>query len=103
MFLPYTPLHHLLLSALARPLVVTSGNRCDEPMVIDNDASLVTLGGIADGFLMNDRDIAVRYDDSVVQVTGGRPRLIRRARGYAPTALPLPVPTRRPLLVSAPS
>ncbi|HEY5456402.1 MAG TPA: carbamoyltransferase HypF [Acidothermaceae bacterium] len=97
-FLPYTPLHHLLLSELARPLVVTSGNRCDEPMAIDNDAGLVTLGGIADGFLMNDRDIAVRYDDSVVQVTGDRPRMIRRARGYAPTALALPVPTRRPLL-----
>ena len=97
-FLPYTPLHHLLLSELARPLVVTSGNRCDEPMVIDNDAALVTLGGIADGFLTNDRDIAVRYDDSVVQVTGNQPRMIRRARGYAPTALALPVPTSRPLL-----
>ena len=97
-FLPYTPLHHLLLAELARPLIVTSGNRCDEPMVVDNDAALVHLAGIADGFLTNDRDIAVRYDDSVVQVTGNRPRMIRRARGYAPTALALPVPAGRPLL-----
>ena len=97
-FLPYTPLHHLLLAELARPLIVTSGNRCDEPMVVDNDAALVTLAGIADGFLLHDRDIAVRYDDSVVQVTGNRPRMIRRARGYAPTALTLPLPARRPLL-----
>ena len=97
-FLPYTPLHHLLLAELARPLIVTSGNRCDEPMVVDNDAALVTLAGIADGFLMSDRDIAVRYDDSVVQVIANRPRIVRRARGYAPTALALPVPTRRPLL-----
>jgi hydrogenase maturation protein HypF len=97
-FLPYTPLHHLLLAEVARPLVVTSGNRCDEPMAVDNDAALVTLAGIADGFLMNDRDIAVRYDDSVVQVSGNRPRIVRRARGYAPVALALPVPTRRPLL-----
>ncbi len=97
-FLPYTPLHHLLLAELARPLIVTSGNRCDEPMVVDNDAALVTLAGIADGFLMSDRDIAVRYDDSVVQVIASRPRIVRRARGYAPTALALPVPARRPLL-----
>jgi hydrogenase maturation protein HypF len=97
-FLPYTPLHHLLLTELARPLIVTSGNRCDEPMVVDNDVALATLAGIADGFLMNNRDIAVRYDDSVVLVTGNRPRMMRRARGYAPTALALPVPTRRPLL-----
>ena len=97
-FFPYTPLHHLLLNELARPLVVTSGNRCDEPMAIDNDAALATLGGIADGFLTNDRDIAVRYDDSVVQATGNRPQMIRRARGYAPTAFALPIHTRRPLL-----
>jgi len=98
LFLPYTPLHHLLLAELARPLIVTSGNRCDEPMVIDNDAALLTLAGIADGFLMSDRDIAVRYDDSVVQVIGNRPRILRRARGYAPSAIALPVPARRPLL-----
>ena len=97
-FLPYTPLHHLLLAELARPLIVTSGNRCDEPMVIDNDAALSALGGIADGFLMSDRDIAVRYDDSVVQVIANRPRILRRARGYAPTAIALPVPARRPIL-----
>ena len=97
-FLPYTPLHHLLLAELARPLIVTSGNRCDEPMVIDNDAALITLGGIADGFLMHDREIAVRYDDSVLQVIGDRPRMMRRARGYAPAAFALPVPAERPLL-----
>ena len=97
-FLPYTPLHHLLLAELARPLIVTSGNRCDEPMVVDNDAALGSLASIADGFLMHNRDIAVRYDDSVVQVTCDRPRMMRRARGYAPTALTLPVPALRPVL-----
>ena len=97
-FLPCTPLHHLLLAELARPLIVTSGNRCDEPMAVDNDAALLTLAGIADGFLMSDRDIAVRYDDSVVQVIANRPRILRRARGYAPTAIALPVPAQRPIL-----
>lgn len=97
-FLPYTPLHELLLADLGFPLVVTSGNRRDEPMVVDDDDAIVALGDIADGFLQHDRDIVVRYDDSVVQVIGERPRMIRRARGYAPTALSLPIAARVPVL-----
>ena len=97
-FLPYTPLHDLLLTDIGRPVVVTSGNRCDEPMVVDNDDAVLVLGAIADGFLQHDRDIVVRYDDSVAQVIDKRPRMIRRARGYAPTALPLPIAARVPVL-----
>ncbi len=97
-FLPYTPLHHLLLRDVARPLVVTSGNRADEPIAIDDADAAERLDGIADGYLSHDRPIRARYDDSVVQVTGGVTRMIRRARGYAPTPLPLPVPASRPIL-----
>jgi hydrogenase maturation protein HypF len=97
-FLPNTPLHHLLLAELRRPLVVTSGNRTDEPMVCDNDRAIESLGRIADGFLQHDRDIAARYDDSVLQVVGDRPRMMRRARGYAPAALRLPLASRTPIL-----
>src|SRR5665213_1727814 len=97
-FLPNTPLHQLLLDDLRRPLVVTSGNRSDEPMVCDNDNALRSLARIADGFLQHDRDIAARYDDSVLQVVLDRPRMMRRARGYAPAALRLPLPSRTPIL-----
>lgn len=87
--LPNTPLHHLLLQRLARPIVLTSGNLCDEPQCIDNDEASARLGNIADYFLMHDRAIARRVDDSVVRVLAGAPRLLRRARGYAPTPLRL--------------
>jgi hydrogenase maturation protein HypF len=101
-FLPYTPLHHLLLRALARPLVVTSGNRADEPIAIDDADAWVRLGSIADGFLSHDRDIRTRYDDSVTRTVGGAETVIRRARGYAPAPLRLPVPARlRVLAVGA--
>ena len=98
LFLPSTPLHHLLLRDLDRPLVVTSGNGADEPMAIDDAVAAHRLSCIADGFLGHDRPIAVRYDDSVVQVVAGRALTIRRARGYAPAPLPLPVPARVPLV-----
>ncbi|MEU4689889.1 carbamoyltransferase HypF [Actinoplanes sp. NPDC023714] len=98
LFLPSTPLHHLLLRSLGRPLIVTSGNRADEPIAIDDDDATRRLAGIADGFLRHDRPIRARYDDSVVQVTAGRRRMIRRARGFAPGTLPLPVATPRPIL-----
>ncbi len=88
--LPYTPLHHLLLENLARPILLTSGNRSDEPQCIDNEEARERLGGIADYFLMHDRDIVNRLDDSVVRVMAEKPRLLRRARGYAPAPLPLP-------------
>ena len=88
--LPYTPLHHLLMENLARPIVLTSGNRSDEPQCIANDEARERLAGIADYFLMHDRDIVNRLDDSVARVMAGKPRMLRRARGYAPTPLPLP-------------
>jgi hydrogenase maturation protein HypF len=98
LFLPYTPLHHLLLRALARPLVMTSGNRADEPIVIADADAETRLSAIADGLLGHDRPIRARYDDSVVQVVAGTRRMIRRARGYAPGSLPLPVAAPRPVL-----
>ncbi len=83
-FLPYTPLHHLLLAEAAIPLVMTSGNVSEEPIAKDNDEACRRLAGIADYFLLHDRDILVRYDDSVTCVLAGREYLLRRARGYAP-------------------
>ncbi|PYQ31802.1 MAG: carbamoyltransferase HypF [Acidobacteria bacterium] len=87
LFLPYTPLHHLLLRDAGMPLVMTSGNFSDEPMVTTNDDALHQLGEVADLFLMHDRDIVTRVDDSVVRVIAGAPTLIRRARGYVPHAI----------------
>ena len=98
--LPYTPLHILLLRESARPLVMTSGNLADEPMVIDRD-EICRLDGVADAYLMHDRAIAARCDDSVVQVRGGQPRLLRRARGYAPFPVPLPRPLPQVLACGA--
>jgi hydrogenase maturation protein HypF len=88
--LPYTPLHHLLLAAFGGPLVMTSGNAAEEPQCIDNAEARRVLAGLADAFLMHDRDIVNRVDDSVARIIGGRPRLMRRARGYAPGRMPLP-------------
>jgi hydrogenase maturation protein HypF len=98
LFLPYTPLHHLLLEALGRPIVLTSGNLADEPLATDDGEALERLAGIADSFLAHDREIRARYDDSVTRVVDGRESLIRRSRGYAPEPLPLPIATPEPLL-----
>lgn len=88
--LPPTPLHHLLMQLLDGPVVLTSGNLADEPQCIDNDEARQRLAGLADAWLMHDRDIARRVDDSVSRVMGGVPRLLRRSRGYAPAPLRLP-------------
>ncbi|CRI65912.1 Carbamoyltransferase hypF [Thiocapsa sp. KS1] len=88
--LPYSPIHHLLLTDWDRPLVMTSGNLSEEPQCIDNADALGRLGQLADCLLLHDRAILNRVDDSVVRVMAGEPRLLRRARGYAPTPLPLP-------------
>lgn len=88
--LAYTPLHHLLLDAFGGPLVMTSGNASEEPQAIDNQDARDRLCGIADAFLMHNRDIVNRVDDSVGRVERGAFRLIRRARGYAPAPLPYP-------------
>jgi hydrogenase maturation protein HypF len=88
--LPTTPLHHLLLAPFATALVMTSGNLSDAPPETDDAAARTRLAGIADGFLAHDRPIASRIDDSVARVIGGRTRLLRRARGYAPAPMTLP-------------
>ncbi|PXW37022.1 hydrogenase maturation carbamoyltransferase HypF [Klebsiella oxytoca] len=85
--LPSNPLQHLLSQALARPLVMTSGNLSGRPPALTNDQALADLAGIADGFLLHNRDIVQRMDDSVVRQSG---EMLRRARGYVPDALPLP-------------
>ena len=88
--LPNAPLHHLLLREFDGAIVLTSGNISDEPQCIANGEAVARLGGIADCFLMHDRDIACRVDDSVVRRIGGAVRVVRRARGYAPAPLPMP-------------
>ena len=88
--LPYTPLHHLLLRDLDRPLVMTSGNVSDEPQCIADDDARVRLRDIADAYLLHDREIVSRIDDSVACVMDGAPRILRRARGYAPAPIALP-------------
>lgn len=88
--LPYSPLHHLLTRELPGPIVLTSGNRSDEPQASDNGDARERLAGIADAWLLHDREIVNRLDDSVARVVAGAPRLLRRARGYAPAPLPLP-------------
>jgi hydrogenase maturation protein HypF len=98
LFLPYTPLHHLLLDGLGRPIVLTSGNLSDEPLATDDAEALERLAGIADSFLSHDREIRARYDDSVTRVVDGRESLIRRGRGYSPEPLDLPVATPHTVL-----
>jgi len=88
--LPYTPLHHLLLSALGIPLVMTSGNLSEEPIATGNAEALDRLGQIADAVLLHDREIRSRYDDSVARVVSSGTELVRRARGFAPFPLKLP-------------
>ncbi len=85
--LPSSPLHHLLLAAWETPLVMTSGNRSDEPQCTDNTEARERLAPIADFRLLHDREIVSRLDDSVARLADGAPRLLRRARGYAPAAL----------------
>lgn len=82
--LAYSPLHHLLLSDFDAPVIATSGNRQSEPVCIDNGQALKKLSGIADYFLMHDRPILRPLDDSIVRLIGGKPTVLRRARGYAP-------------------
>jgi hydrogenase maturation protein HypF len=92
--LPYSPLHHLLLQDLDRPLVMTSGNVSDEPICFDDSQAIARLSQIADSFLLHNRRIHMRTDDSVVRIHDGREMILRRSRGYAPapmkTALKFP-------------
>lgn len=88
-FLPYTPLHRMLLDRTCRPLVMTSGNATDDPIAIGNEEALSRLHGIADLFLLHDREVVHRSDDSVVRRLGGRIYPIRRARGFVPAPVTL--------------
>ena len=99
--LPYTPLHHLLLAELGFPVVATSGNLTDEPICIDETDAFQRLGRIADAFLVHDRPIARHVDDSVAWIMRGVPRLLRRARGYAPLPVLLSAETPSILAVGA--
>ncbi len=95
--LPYTPLHHILLRDTELPLVMTSGNFSEEPIARDNDEALKRLAGIADYFLIHNRDIYSRYDDSVALVERGTSQLVRRARSYAPYPITLPFKAKQVL------
>ncbi|MFH0957151.1 MAG: carbamoyltransferase HypF, partial [Pseudomonadota bacterium] len=96
MMLPYTPVHHLLFKhpdfkggASLALLVMTSGNRSEEPIVAGNEEAFERLGSIADAFLAHDREIVLRTDDSIVRVINGRPSIFRRSRGYVPLSFHL--------------
>jgi len=96
--LPYSPLHHLLAGDAGGPLVMTSGNLSDEPIAFTDADALARLEAIADAFLLHDRPIHTRTDDSVVRVIGGRGAVLRRSRGLVPASLALPVAAGRPVL-----
>jgi hydrogenase maturation protein HypF len=99
--LPYTPLHYLLVHALdSIPLVMTSGNRSEEPIAYENDDALARLKGIADVFLLHNRPIHVRSEDSVTRIVAEQEMPVRRSRGYAPAPLPLPMRCPWPILAA---
>ena len=98
LMLPYTPLHHLVMGEVRRPLVMSSGNRSDDPIAhLDKDA-FARLGPMVDAVLTHNRPIHVRCDDSVVRATGRRLQMVRRSRGHAPAPIPLPGSARRQVL-----
>ncbi|WP_254151039.1 carbamoyltransferase HypF [Candidatus Chloroploca mongolica] len=101
LMLPTTPLHHLLLDALEAPVVATSGNLTDEPIAIDEYEALQRLTGIADWLLVHNRPLVRPADDSVAMLLGGEPRLLRRARGYAPAPVILQHPAPSILALGA--
>lgn len=100
LFLPYTPLHHLLLGLVGGPLVMTSGNVSDEPIAQDDADARARLAPMCDALLVHDRPIATRCDDSVARVIAGAPMILRRSRGFVPRAIPLRHPVTRPILAT---
>lgn len=100
--LPYTALHHLLLAAVGGPLVMTSGNISDEPIAYDDDDAARRLALIADAFLVSDRPIQTRVDDSVLRVVAGRVLPLRRSRGFVPLPLAQQDLFPRPVLACGP-
>ena len=99
--LPYAPLHHLLLSSGLPLLVMTSGNRSEEPIARTGEEALERLAGIADAFLLHDREIHTRADDSVVRIVAGFAQPVRRSRGFVPAPIPLPFEAPPVLAVGA--
>ena len=97
-FLPYTPLHTVLLEKLGRPIVATSANLSDEPIIIDETALLQKLGNVVSAVLTYDRAIVNACDDSVAMMAGAQKVLLRMARGYAPKSLPLKKATSKKIL-----
>lgn len=98
--LPYTPLHHLLMSEVRQTLVMTSGNLSDEPIAYKDDDAFNRLSGMVDAFLVHNREIHIRCDDSVTRIVNGQELLIRRSRGYAPQPVLLPFETLSPLFAA---
>jgi hydrogenase maturation protein HypF len=96
--LPYSPLHHLILEEMERPLVMTSGNVSDEPICYEDADAIRRLHRIADYFLFHDRRIHIRTDDSVARIGEGREMLLRRSRGYAPAPVRVPFKFEREIL-----
>ncbi len=101
-FLPYMPLHHIILRGFGKPIVATSCNVTDEPIMFKNSEVKNVLGNLVDGALLHNREIARRCDDSVVKVMGGRVVPFRRSRGYAPLPVLLPFKLKRPVLALGP-
>lgn len=97
--LPYTPLHALLLKEVDRPIVATSGNRSDDPIIINEKEALARLADVADLFLVHNRPIVRPMDDSIVRMTEEGPLILRRARGYAPFPVRIPDGTHTLLAV----
>ncbi len=89
LMLPYTPLHYLLMRGMKSPAIATSANQHGEPICIDNNQTIAKLAGIADFFLCHNRDILRPLDDSIVRVIAGKTTVLRRARGYVPTPIPV--------------
>jgi hydrogenase maturation protein HypF len=101
-FLPYSPLHYIMLKKLQKPVVATSANLTDEPIVKDNEDAFVRLSKITDYILSHNRDIVRRCDDSVVRIAAGRQIPIRRSRGFAPVPIRLPFKLNKPALALGP-
>ncbi|MBI4848981.1 MAG: carbamoyltransferase HypF [Nitrospirae bacterium] len=101
-FLPYTPLHHLILKKLKKPVVATSANTTDEPIAKDNADAFSRLSAIADYFLSHNREIVRRCDDSVVRIVAERQAPVRRSRGFAPLPVNVPFKFSKPVLALGP-
>ncbi|HDZ61839.1 MAG TPA: carbamoyltransferase HypF [Nitrospirae bacterium] len=101
-FLPYTPLHHIILDKLKKPVVATSANLTDEPIVKDQSDAFIRLSAIADYVLSNNRDIVRRCDDSVVRILAERQVPVRRSRGFAPLSVTVPFRFKKPVLALGP-